>query len=90
MIVAKLGSNLILKDGKIKIQQVYPWLFIKNANQALATLKSKGLEPEKSIDEYNKTGVVDEVISTLQGLVDDMRTWLSTNQSRNLSFQFQN
>ena len=69
-IVAKLGSNLILKDGKITIQQEYPWLFIKKANKKLATLKAQGFEPEKSIDAYEKTGVVDEVISTLQGQED--------------------
>lgn len=66
-IITDLGSNLILKDGIITIQQEYPWLFIQRANQELAILKSKGLEPEKSIDEYEKTGASDEVISCLQG-----------------------
>ncbi len=66
-IIGQLGSNLILKDGKITVQQEYPWLFIKKTNQKLSSLKQKGLEPEKSIDLYEKNGTVDEVISTLQG-----------------------
>lgn len=66
-VIRELGSNLILKDGKITVQQEYPWLFIKKANQELAVLKEKGIEPEKSIDLYEQTGVVDEAISILQG-----------------------
>lgn len=66
-VIRGLGSNLILKDGKITVQQEYPWLFIKKANQELAVLKEKGLEPEKSIDIYEQTGAIDPVISVLQG-----------------------
>ena len=66
-IITDLGSNLVLQDGIITIQQDYPWLFIKKANVKLAELKQLGFEPEKSIDEYEKTGAVDEVISCLQG-----------------------
>ena len=66
-IIRQLGSNLILKDKKITINQEYPWLFIKKTNQKLSTLKHKGFEPEKSIDLYEKNGYIDEVISTLQG-----------------------
>ncbi len=51
-VIRELGSNLILKDGKITVQQEYLWLFIKKANQELAVLKEKGIEPEKSIDLY--------------------------------------
>lgn len=66
-IIKQLGLNLTLKDRKITIDQPQPWLFMYKANQKLAELKNRRLEPEKSIDNYDKTGIVDEVISTLQG-----------------------
>jgi hypothetical protein len=65
-IIRELGSNLFLKDGKITVQQEYPWLFMQKANRKLAVLKEQGFEPEKSIDEYEKTGTSNAVISTLQ------------------------
>ncbi len=54
-IIRDLGSNLILKDGKILIDQEHAWLFIRKANQKLAELKTQGLEPEKSLDLYEQT-----------------------------------
>ena len=69
-IIHELGSNLILKDRKISVANENLFVFIKKAKQKLDVLKAQGLEPEKSIDAYEKTGVVDEVISTLQAHQD--------------------
>ncbi|HEX9817918.1 MAG TPA: recombinase family protein, partial [Patescibacteria group bacterium] len=65
-IIQHLGSNLTLKDRKITIDQPHPWLFMYQAKQKLVALQPKGLEPEKSIDVYEKKGISNEVISTLQ------------------------
>ena len=77
-IIRKLGLNLKLLDKKIWIKEDYPWLFIKKAKQELEVLQTQGLEPEKCIEEYEKTGVSNPVISTLQGYQDsnlDERFW---------------
>lgn len=77
-IIHSLGSNLILEDRKIRIEQDYPWLYFKKANKELIKLEAKGLEPEKMIDIYEKTGVLNPVISCLQGHEDlnpDERFW---------------
>ena len=42
-------------------------IFIRKANAEIRAITSDPLEPEKSIDIYNKTGFVSPVISTLQG-----------------------
>lgn len=69
-IIQSLGSNLILENRKVRAGHAYPWLFFKEANENLALHKQAGLEPRKSIDIYDNTGVVDEVVSTLQGRKD--------------------
>ena len=69
-IIRYLGSNLVLKDRKIIIHQRYPWLFTKKVSESLQNLRSQGLEPEKSIDLYEKNGIEDLAISTLQGYQD--------------------
>jgi len=66
-IIRYLGSNLVLKDRKIIIHQRYPWLFTKKVSESLQNLRSQGLEPERSIDLYEKNGIEDLAISTLQG-----------------------
>jgi site-specific DNA recombinase len=65
-IIQSLGSNLVLKDRKIRIEQEYPWLYFRKAKQTLIDLKTSGLEPEKMIDKYEKTGLLNPVISCLQ------------------------
>lgn len=69
-IIRELGSNLILENQKVTIDQDYPWLYIRKAKQEIDELKSQGLEPDKSIDTYEKTGVSDQVIISMQGRRD--------------------
>lgn len=66
-IIRELGANLTILDGKVRIQHDYPWLFIREAKQKLDSLNLETCEPEKMIDLYDKTGVSNPVISTLQG-----------------------
>lgn len=65
-ILRELGSNPTLFDGILRIDHSELQMFIKRNNEQMAVLKSRGLEPEKQIDEYEKTGVVNETISLLQ------------------------
>lgn len=62
-----LGSNLKLLDRKVLMTEDNLDIFIRKANNEIRTLTVDPLEPEKSIDEYDKTGVVSPVISVLQG-----------------------
>lgn len=66
-ILAIQKSNLILKDGKVWINPKEMLLFIKKANEKIASITQDTLEPEKSIDQYVQFGTQNEVILALQG-----------------------
>lgn len=61
-----LGSNLKLLDRKVLMTEDNLNIFIRKANSDIHALTSDPLEPEKSIDAYDKTGVVSPTISVLQ------------------------
>lgn len=63
----KLGSNLKLLDRKVLMDEDNLDIFIRKANAKIQEYTVSPLEPEKSIDIYEKTGVVTPVISVLQG-----------------------
>ena len=62
-----LGQNLKLLDRKVLIDQDILHLFIRKANADIRAYTIDPLEPEKSIDIYEKTGLINPVISILQG-----------------------
>lgn len=66
-VARQIHSNLFFKDGKIRINEDNLLLKLKRTNEKISTFSTDPLEPEKSIDLYEKTGVVTPIISTLQG-----------------------
>lgn len=66
-IFRNLGSNLKLLNRKVLMDEDNLNIFIRKANADIRALTSDPLEPEKSIDIYEKTGVVSPVVSILQG-----------------------
>ncbi len=62
-----LGSNLKLLNRKVLMDEDYLHLFIRKANSDIKQYIVDRLEPEKSIDIYEQTGVVTPVISILRG-----------------------
>ena len=62
----KLGKNLTLLNQKVLMDVSKIHYFIRKANADIKAITTDRLEPEKSIDIYEKTGVVTPVISTLQ------------------------
>ena len=62
-----LGSNLKLQDKKVLMDQEILHLFIRKTNANIAALTNDALEPEKSIDIYEKTGYETPVFSALRG-----------------------
>ncbi len=63
----KLGKNLTLLNQKVLMDESKLRYFIRKANADIKAVTADRLEPEKSIDKYDKTGVKDEVVSILQG-----------------------
>lgn len=74
-IIHDLGPNLELKDRKITIDQEKAFYFIRKRKEEIRTISTDALEPEKSIDLYAQTGIVTPIISSLQGCVEDVRTY---------------
>lgn len=65
-IFRNLGSNLKLLNRKVLMTEDNLNLFIRKANSDIRVYTISPLEPEKSIDVYEKTGQTNPVISTLQ------------------------
>jgi len=65
-VLRNLGSNLKLQDKKVLMDQDILHLFIRKTNADIAILTNDTLEPEKSIDIYEKTGYETPVLSTLR------------------------
>lgn len=63
----KLGQNLTLQNQKVLIDESKLRYFIRKANADIKLATQGRIEPEKSLDVYDKTGVKDEVVSILQG-----------------------
>lgn len=66
-IFRNLGSNLKLLNRKVLMTEDNLNIFIRKANSDIRAYTISPLEPEKSIDVYEKTGRKNEVISILQG-----------------------
>lgn len=62
----KLGKNLTLLNQKVLMDESKLRYFIRKANADIKATTNDRLEPEKSIDVYEKTGVVSPVVSILQ------------------------
>lgn len=71
----KLGENLTLLNQKVLMDESKLHYFIRKANADIKTISADRLEPEKSIDIYEKTGVVTPVISTLQAWKESNLRW---------------
>ena len=66
-IFRNLGSNLKLLNRKVLMTEDNLNIFIRKANSDIRAYTISPLEPEKSIDVYEKTGASTPVISILQG-----------------------
>ena len=66
-IMRNLGSNLKLLDKKVLMDEDILHMFIRKANTSIREYTVDKLEPEKSIDLYEQTGVESQVFSILRG-----------------------
>jgi len=76
MILSCLGSNLILKDGKLAISLQKPLIYIEEIAKELRT-DSERLEPYDFSECYKKTGSLEPAFPMMLHQLELVRTYLS-------------
>ena len=80
IILDTIGSNLILKDKKLFIDNKKPFFFIKKGLKVLPPLKA-GFEPVKKRENKAENTASLTPNLTMRGIVDDVRTyWMTTRE----------